>query len=80
MGEARHEPGPHRIEAAGYNDRNGFCHTLQRLSHKIAAARYDHIGFATDEFCCDLIYPLKLPLRGPTIQYEVLAIDVSEGA
>src|SRR5262245_33749030 len=79
MREACDEPGPDRIEAPGYDNRHGFRYTLQRLRHEITAARNNHIELETNQFSRDLIDPLKPPLRGPTLQHKVLALDVSEG-
>ena len=72
-------PAPIGSVPFGKHDWYGFRHTLQRLSQKIAAARRDHIEFATDQFRCNLINPLEIPLRRPTLQYQVLALDVSKG-
>jgi hypothetical protein len=51
---------------------------LQRLSQKITAARYDHIGVAADQFGRDLVDPLEMSLRRPTLQHHVLPLSPSE--
>jgi hypothetical protein len=80
MREACHEAGPDGIVAVRRDDRHSFSQTLQRLSHKIATARYHHVGIETHELRRELANSLKLPLRRATVEHQVLPLDISQVA
>src|ERR1700745_1739137 len=78
--EACHQPSPDRIVAGWCYDRDGFGHTLERLSQKLTSTRDDHIELATDQFRRDLVNPLESALRRSPRHHQILALDVSEVA
>ena len=74
--EARHDPVPYGIDAGRHDDRHLVRHTLRLIGH--TANSYDYVDLATDQLRHDLAEPLEPPLRRPTLEGQVLALDITE--
>ena len=66
--QTRDEAGPHRVDDARKNDRDGSVRLLQGRERRIAAGRQDDVGRESDQLRC-------LPAKDLRIAVAVACID-----